>query len=111
LEADAIGIRALGEAGFDAFAAPRFLQSMQAYGDFRSVGGGQDAGLDFLASHPAAPRRIVLAEGHARNIGAPGTGRRDRDAYLDGIDGLYFGDPPDEGLVRGSSFLHPVLGI
>src|SRR5690606_7448871 len=30
---------------------------------------------------------------------------------LDGIDGLYFGDPPDEGLVRGSSFLHPVLGI
>src|SRR5690606_18042692 len=73
LEADAIGIRALGEAGFDAYAAPRFLKSMQAYGDFRSVGGGQDAGLDFLASHPAAPRRIVLAEGHARNIGAPGT--------------------------------------
>src|SRR5690606_5213758 len=59
LEADAIGIRALADAGFDPFAASRFLKSMAAYSDFRSVNSGAgNLALDFLASHPAAPRRI-----------------------------------------------------
>ena len=111
LEADAIGIRATGRAGYDPFAAARFLQSMSAYSDFRSVSGASDASLDFLASHPAAPQRIELALGHARNFGAPGTGNRDRDWLLAGIDGMMFGDTPQEGYVRGRNFLHPGLGV
>jgi len=112
LEADAIGIRAIGRAGFDPFAAARFLQSMSAYSNLRSVSGATDASLDFLASHPAAPQRINLALGHARNFGAPGaTGKSDRDSLLAGIDGLLFGDTPQEGFVRGRNFLHPELGV
>ncbi|MDP3896762.1 MAG: M48 family metalloprotease [Mesorhizobium sp.] len=111
LEADAIGIRAIGRAGFDPFAAGRFLQSMAAYSEFRAVNGASDASLDFLATHPAAPQRIELAQGHARNFGAPGTGTRDRDWYLAGIDGMLFGDTPDEGYVRGRTFQHPKLGV
>lgn len=111
LEADAIGIKALGEAGFDAYAAPRFLKSMAAYSEFRSINTDADASLDFLATHPAAPRRIELAERHARAFGAAGSGKRDRDAFLDGIDGMLYGDPPSEGYVRGTSFLHPEIGI
>ncbi len=111
LEADVIGIKATGEAGFDPYAAPRFLQSMAAYSDFRSVSGAEDASLDFLASHPAAPRRIELAKRHARQFGPPGTGARDRDSYLAGIDGILFGDTPKEGYVRGRTFLHPGLGV
>lgn len=111
LEADVVGIKATGEAGFDPYAAPRFLQSMASYSDFRSVTGAKDASLDFLASHPAAPRRIELALRHARQFGPPGTGRRDRDSYLAGIDGMLFGDTADEGYVRGRTFLHPGLGV
>lgn len=111
LEADAIGIRAIGRAGYDPFAAARFLQSMSSYADFRSVSGASDASLDFLASHPAAPQRIDLALGHARAFGAPGVGTRDRDWLLAGIDGLMFGDTPQEGFVRGRTFLHPGLGV
>lgn len=111
LEADAIGIRASGRAGFDPFAAARFLQSMASYTNFRSVSGATDASLDFLASHPNAPQRIELAQGHARQFGAPGTGTRDRDSYLAGIDGMLYGDTPAEGFVRGRDFLHPRLGI
>jgi predicted Zn-dependent protease len=111
LEADAIGIRAIGRAGYDPFAAARFLQSMASYADFRSVSGASDASLDFLASHPAAPQRIELALGHARAFGAPGVGTRDRDWLLAGIDGLMFGDTPQEGYVRGRTFLHPGLGV
>ena len=111
LEADAIGIKAIGQAGYDPYAAGRFLQSMAAYSDFRSVSGATDPSLDFLASHPNTPQRIELAQRHARLVGPPGTGARDRDSFLAGIDGLLFGDTPEEGYVRGTTFLHPRLGI
>jgi predicted Zn-dependent protease len=111
LEADAIGIKSSGSAGYDPFAAARFLQSMSAYSDLRSVTGASDATLDFLASHPNAPQRIDLALRHARQFGAPGIGTRDRDAFLAGVDGMLFGDTPEEGYVRGTTFLHPRLGV
>ena len=111
LEADAIGIRAISKAGYDPFAASRFLQSMAAYSEFRNVTGAQDASLDFLASHPNAPQRIELAQRLARSDGAAGRGAQDRDLFLAGIDGLLFGDTPEEGYVRGYSFLHPGLGV
>ncbi len=52
LEADAIGIKSVGEAGYDPYAASRFLQSMSAYTDFRSISGATDASLDFLPPIP-----------------------------------------------------------
>jgi len=111
LEADAIGIRSAGKAGYDPYAAARFLQSMAAYSDFRTVSGATDASLDFLATHPNTPQRIELARRHARLVGPPGTGARDRTDLLDGIDGMLFGDTPQEGYVRGQTFLHPGLGV
>ncbi|MBB2973470.1 putative Zn-dependent protease [Mesorhizobium sp. RMAD-H1] len=111
LQADAVGIKMIGEAGYDPFASARFLQSMEAYQSFRSVSGATDASLDFLATHPATPQRIELAMGHARRIGAPGVGTTDRDSFLNGIDGILYGDTPDEGYVRGRTFLHPKLGV
>ncbi len=111
LQADLIGVRMLGEAGFDPYAAGRFLQSMEAYGRFRADDVNSDQSLDFLSSHPDAPKRLELAMRHARAFGPPGTGTKDRDKYLDGINGLLYGDSPKEGYVRGLAFLHPNLGI
>ncbi len=111
LEADAIGIKTSGLAGYDPSAAARFLQSMAAYTDFRSISGATDPSLDFLASHPNAPQRIELARMHARQFGPPGSGVTDRDSFLAGIDGLLYGDTPEEGYVRGNVFLHPKLGV
>ncbi|QPC85943.1 M48 family metalloprotease [Mesorhizobium sp. NBSH29] len=111
LEADSIGIRATAKAGYDPFAASRFLQSMASYSNFRSVTGAQDASLDFLASHPNAPQRIDLAQRQARGFGTPDSGTVDRDSYLAGIDGLLFGDSPEEGYIRGNTFQHPGLGV
>jgi predicted Zn-dependent protease len=111
LQADVIGVRMLGEAGYDPFAAARFLESMNANQRFSAVDPDVDSNLDFLASHPNAPQRMELAKKHARAFGPEGVGDRGRDYYLEGIDGLLFGDTPSEGYVRGSEFLHPVLGI
>ncbi|WP_173933690.1 M48 family metalloprotease [Chelativorans sp. Marseille-P2723] len=111
LEADAIGIRTIGSVDYDPYAASRFLRSMDAYQSFHRVSGDSDPTLDFLASHPNAPRRIELAQRHARQFGPPGFGTRDRDVFLEGVDGLIYGDKPSQGYVRGRDFLHPTLGI
>ena len=111
LEADAIGIRSIGRAGYDPYASARFLQAMAAFSESRTVASSANPNLDFLASHPNPPQRIDLAMRHARQFGQPGIGTRDRDTFLDGIDGMLFGDTPEEGFVRGTRFVHPVLGI
>ncbi|KQY26038.1 metalloprotease [Rhizobium sp. Root482] len=112
LQADVIGVRMLGEAGYDPYAAARFLDSMAAYSRFSSVDPDADQSLDFLSSHPSAPQRVDLARRHARAFGPEGTnGDRGHEYYLAGIDGLLYGDSPQEGYVRGQTFLHGALGI
>jgi predicted Zn-dependent protease len=110
LEADAIGVKTVALAGYDPTAAARFLQSMADYSNFRSISGATDPSLDFLASHPNAPQRIELARMHARQFGAQ-KGATDRDSFLTGVDGLLFGDTPEEGYVRDNTFMHPGLGV
>ncbi|WP_438617602.1 M48 family metalloprotease [Oryzifoliimicrobium ureilyticus] len=112
LQADAIGVRMLGQAGYDPYASVRFLESMAAYSRFMSVDPDADQSLDFLSSHPNSTQRIELARDHARMFGQEGqVGDKGRDYFLDGIDGLLYGDSPQEGYVRGQTFLHGGLGI
>lgn len=111
IEADKIGITIAGRAGFDPFAASRFLDKLEAYGAFRSAIGRHDDAAGFLASHPAALERRQLALVVARQFGAPGVGERTEANYLKALDGMVFGDDPSEGFVRGREFLHPRLGI
>ncbi|MEJ1160342.1 M48 family metalloprotease [Prosthecomicrobium sp. N25] len=114
LEADAIGVRTLAKAGFDPFAASRFLASMARYAEYRSLrpsANNSQAKPDFLSSHPSTPERIAFAVRAAREIGAPGIGEQEREQFLQGLDGMVFGDDPSEGFVRGRSFLHKALGI
>lgn len=111
LEADAIGIAAIGEVGYDPYAAAEFQKHMAAFTKYRNAAGNNDKGFDFLSTHPSTPQRINLAIGHARKFGPLGTGVRDRESYLAGIDGMLFGDTPDEGYVRGQRYSHANLGI
>ena len=111
LQADALGIAHVARAGYDPFAAARFLEAMDSYSRMRNAFQAKDPNLDFLASHPSAPQRIQLAEQLARKEGPADTGTRDRDRYLAGIDGMLFGDSAAEGYVRERTFVHPGLGI
>ncbi len=109
--ADRIGIMIAGRAGYDPFAASRFLNKLERYAEFRSAIGAEDDAANFLASHPAALERRDLAIRTARQFGAPGIGETGRDAYLGRLDGIIYGDDPSEGFVRGRQFLHPRLSI
>jgi len=105
LEADDEGIKIAGTAGYDPHAAARFLGVMSRFANFSA---GSDSGGDFLSSHPSTPDRIQKALASAQRLfGDPGTGSRDRDVYMSGIDGLTFGDSPAQGSIVGRSFVHP----
>jgi len=109
LQADAVGIKLLGEAGFDPFAAARFLIAMDQFAEWRTS--QNSANVDMSSSHPSTPRRIELARRHARLMGPPGTGDRNRTRFLAGIDGMVFGDAGKQGIIRGNRFSHLKLGV
>lgn len=107
LSADKEGVKIAGQAGYDPHAAARFLGAMGRFADLATR--QEDAGDDFLSSHPSTPDRIQKAIESAREFGAPGIGVTERDAYLAAIDGLSFGDSASQGVVIGQKFVHPSL--
>ncbi len=113
LEADQIGVRTGAKAGYDPYAASRFLQSLARSTALRQGALGRGGGdkPDMMSTHPSTPERIERAIAEARQIGAPGIGEVGRERYLDAVDGLPFGDDPAEGFVRGTRFVHPKLGF
>jgi predicted Zn-dependent protease len=112
-EADKIGIGDVAKAGFDPYAAARFLGSLGRWSALRAslIGLGDADKPDMMATHPSTPERVAQANVEARAFGAPGVGEGDRDAYLNAIDGIAYGDDPSQGLVRGGRFVHPKLGF
>jgi predicted Zn-dependent protease len=111
-EADGIGVGTAARSGFDPFGAARLLNSMGRNADLRAASRGSDGrSLDFLSSHPATPERVKNAQTVARQYSAPGSGERDRAAYLASVDGMVYGEDPVDGYVRGRRFLHPKLGF
>jgi predicted Zn-dependent protease len=111
LEADAIGVKTIGRAGYDPFAAARFLTAMGRFAAYKSAAAISDERPEFLASHPTTPERIDFAMRAARQFGAPGIGEIDRDRYLEGVEGMVYGDDPSQGFVRERSYVHPSLGV
>jgi len=114
LEADGIGIGISARAQFDPYGATRFLTAMERNASLKASRGSGDARVDFLSSHPATPERVTNAQNNARQYASPqasARGERDREAYLNAIDNIVYGEDPSEGFVRGRRFLHPKLGF
>jgi predicted Zn-dependent protease len=112
-EADKIGIKDIAAAGYDPYAASRFLASLGRSTALRAqlLGESTSAKPDIMSTHPSTPERVEAALSEARALGAPGASETGRDAYLAAIDGIVFGDDATQGLVRGARFIHPKLGF
>ena len=111
LEADTLGVRYLSRAGFDATAMSSFLETMGAETALaRRIAGkrGEAAQGSLFASHPRTADRVRAAADAAQ---AKFGGERSRDIYLRRIDGMVYGDSPEDGFVRGRAYAHPVLRI
>src|SRR5262249_31301400 len=105
LAADKKGIEIAGKAGFDPFAAARFLGAIGRFQQFSQ--GDADQVDDFLSSHPSTPDRIQKATEEARGMfGAPGIGVSNRSDYMAAVDGIIFGDSPAQGTITGHRFIN-----
>ncbi len=111
-EADLLGIRYMTRAGYDQAGMASFLAKLNAWTELqgRILGRPSADRMDYLSTHPNTLDRVAEAQQAANVIPAakPTIGR---DEYLNRIDGMLFGEPVAEGIIRGRSFLHPSLRI
>lgn len=112
LQADATSVRMLSKAGYDPYAAVRFLSLMSEYNKFALIYADSKQNFNFLANHPSTPQRIQLIRLAAANFSVDeNVGERGRDYYLLGIDGLLYSDVPENGFLLGQTFFNKTLGI
>ncbi len=108
LEADELGTQYLSLAGYDPAAQARILTSLNAKNALEAqiAGKGYNPNrVDIFASHPSTGNRVQLAAGLAADL--PGD-EIAKERYLRSIDGIIYGDTPEQGFVRGQRFVHPV---
>jgi predicted Zn-dependent protease len=113
LDADRISVQTLQRAGYDPYGMERFLGDMGRNAALHAslLGEGSGQTVDFLSTHPATPERVEQATALARTLAQPGQGERGRDAFLDAIEGMVYGDDPTQGLIHGNRFYQPALGF
>lgn len=112
-EADLLGVQYLARAGYDPGAMAAFLDNLKAHGALEATLAGQPDGGDgfhLMATHPRTADRIreAIAQAQVTAVQDPMTAR---EIYLEKLQGLLYGDSPEEGFVRGRAFLHPELGF
>jgi len=113
LESDLLGVRYIGRAGYDPDAMAGFFQKLKArtaLEDKMSNRKNSSENFSIMSTHPLTSERIVEAEKLAQAASASGRARN-REVYQGKIDGMIFGDDPQQGVVRGRVFEHPALGI
>jgi predicted Zn-dependent protease len=66
---------------------------------------------NWLSTHPASETRVEEATPLAAKFVSAEAKTINKDQYLEHINGLVFGDKPEDGVVRGNEFLHPLLRI
>ena len=112
LQADRLGAQYSAKTGWDPRGVAGMLRTLQRL----DVASGSRKGVpNWLSTHPAPGDRVerVLAfiNENPTAVGTSGGRRTDESAYLRHMDGIIFGDSPSDGMVRGNSFVHPVLRL
>jgi predicted Zn-dependent protease len=105
LQSDSLGAKYAATNGWDPRAVPAFLATLGRLSE------GSEKGLpNWLSTHPEPASRVEEVRGVVEQLTA---GRSDfatdRDEYLRRVDGIIYGDNPEQGIVRGNAFLHPTL--
>ena len=114
-EADDRGIRYLQDAGYDVHAAGEMLAALARQERFMGTVGRRDAARsipEWALSHPLTQHRIDRARATAVATGLADDALPERvEAYLSEVDGLLYGDDPEQGFVIGRRFAHPGMRI
>ena len=107
LQADQLGARYEATGGWDPSGVPGMLATL---GRLDEAAGDRKGVPNWLSTHPDPLSRVAEIAPTVTTLKA---GRTDfvtnRDALERRIDGVIFGDNPEQGVTRGSTFLHPPL--
>jgi predicted Zn-dependent protease len=105
LQSDRLGVEYTSKAGWDPRGVPSFLNTLARIGAETDRSGVPN----WLSTHPQPEDRVVRAQEAIAAAKGTAQGVVDRAAYLRRIDGIIFGDNPEDGLVRDGEFVHPVM--
>jgi predicted Zn-dependent protease len=109
-QSDSLGIRYLSRAGYDPDGMSDGLEALGRHGQLLARMSGQEArNVSALSTHPQTPERVAATAREARSVQKPQNAIVGREAFLNTIDGMIWGDSPEQGFVRGNRFSHPIL--
>ena len=112
LEADQVGVGYITRAGYRGDAMATLIDKLRRQSRLEDelmgegAGSGEAGDRSALSTHPAPDDRLAALRAMAR---PPTPGESNRAEYLKAIDGMSVDDAPEEGFVRGSSFMHPTM--
>ena len=112
-QADTLGLRYMIGAGYDPAGAAGVLAALtrQSVLEARVQGRTNRQTPEWASTHPLSENRMQRALAEARATGRLGTGVRNRDQFLNALEGVYVDDDPAQGVIEGPTFTHPDLRI
>jgi predicted Zn-dependent protease len=109
-QADDLGVSYLGKAGYDPLASSTMLASLagQTALEMKMTGGKLPPVRE--STHPDPASRVTRAAQKAGTTAAVAKARN-RDQFLNAIDGMIYDDDPRQGIIDGTSFRHSELRL
>ena len=109
-EADRIGIRTAAQAGYQPTALAEILQRLD-----RDVASqtGKERRFSIFDSHPMTQTRLKDIQRRAASLSpaAQAPEARDTAALFAKLDGIWWGENPENGVFHKNQFLHPAIGF
>jgi len=109
LQADALGADYTATGGWDPAEVPKVLTTLARIAETADRNGVPN----WLSTHPQPENRAARVVETVKKVQAASPADPnwtvDRNAYLSRIDGIVYGDNPEDGIVRGNLFMHPPL--
>ena len=107
LQADQLGARYAARGNWDPAAVPEMLTTL---GRLDEASGQRRGVPNWLETHPEPLARVKEIQPTVQQLSAGRTDFvRNADAMLRAVDGIIYGDNPEQGIVRGTAFIHPPL--
>ena len=112
-DADRLGINYMVRAGYDPAASTGMLAALGRATALEARVQGQDnrSTPEWASTHPLSENRVAQAGQMARGTGRAGTGLRNRDQFLNQLEGVFVDDDPAQGVIEGRTFTHPDLRL
>ena len=112
-QADNLGMRYLVSAGYDPAGAAGVLAAITRASALEARIQGRDSRQtpEWASTHPLSQNRVQQALAAARSTGRLNMGLRNRDQFLNQLEGVFVDDDPAQGVIEGRTFTHPDLRI